>query len=211
VEYRLPGINQIQINPKAGLTFASALRSILRADPDIVMVGEIRDRETAQIAVEAALTGHLVLSSMHTNDAPSAPPRLVEMGVEPYLVASAIDCVVAQRLIRKLCLKCREGYRPEQAELAEAGYREDQWDSIEELFRPVGCPACSKTGFRGRVGVYEVMPISEDIERMTVERASSIEIRRSAKAGGMYSLREDGLEKARQGVTAIPEVLRVVS
>src|SRR5205085_2315262 len=123
-------------------TFASALRSILRADPDIILVGEIRDRETAQIAVEAALTGHLVLSSMHTNDAPSAPPRLVEMGVEPYLVASAIDCVVAQRLVRKLCPKCRKGYKPEHAELAEAGYQEGTWDSIEELFHPVGCPAC---------------------------------------------------------------------
>jgi type IV pilus assembly protein PilB len=210
VEYRLSGINQIQVNPKAGLTFASALRSILRADPDVVLVGEIRDRETAQIAVEAALTGHLVLSSMHTNDAPSAPPRLVEMGVEPYLVASAIDCVIAQRLIRVLCLKCREAYVPEPAELTGAGFDEDAMTSIDELFRPVGCPSCSKTGFRGRVGLYEVMPISEEIERLTVERASSIEIRRSAHRDGMHSLRDDGLEKVRQGITSIPEVLRVV-
>jgi type IV pilus assembly protein PilB len=210
VEYRLAGINQIQVNPKAGLTFGSALRSILRADPDVVLVGEIRDRETAQIAVEAALTGHLVLSSMHTNDAPSAPPRLVEMGVEPYLVASAIDCVIAQRLVRMLCLKCREGYVPEPAELIGAGYAEDVRDSIEELFRPVGCPSCSKTGYRGRLGLYEVMPVSEEIERLTVERASSIEIRRSAQKDGMHSLRDDGLEKARNGVTSVQEVLRVV-
>ncbi len=159
-----------------GLTFASALRSILRADPDVVLVGEIRDHETAQIAIEAALTGHLVLSSMHTNDAPSALPRLIEMGVEPYLVASAIDCVVAQRLVRKLCMKCREAFRPDPAELAATGYTEDKFGEIEQLFRPVGCAACSKTGFRGRVGLYEVMPINEEMERLTVERASSVAI-----------------------------------
>jgi len=211
VEYRLPGINQMQMNVRAGLTFASALRSILRADPDVVLVGEIRDHETANIAIEAALTGHLVLSTLHTNDAPSSLPRLVEMGVETYLVASAIDCVVAQRLARKLCPKCREGYRPNHAELEQAGFPEFVWDDIKELFRPVGCTACSKTGYRGRLGVYEVMTMSEEIERLVVERASSEEIRRSARRDGMITLREDGLEKIRLGITSIEEVLRVVA
>jgi type IV pilus assembly protein PilB len=211
VEYRLQGINQMQMNVRAGLTFASALRSILRADPDVVLVGEIRDHETALIAIEAALTGHLVLSTLHTNDAPSSLPRLVEMGVETYLVASAIDCVVAQRLARKLCPKCREGYRPTQAELEQAGFPEFVWDDVKELFRPVGCTACSKTGFRGRLGLYEVMTMSEEIERLVVERAPSDEIKRSARRDGMITLREDGLEKIRLGITSIEEVLRVVS
>jgi type IV pilus assembly protein PilB len=211
VEYRLQGINQMQMNVRAGLTFASALRSILRADPDVVLVGEIRDHETALIAIEAALTGHLVLSTLHTNDAPSSLPRLVEMGVETYLVASAIDCVVAQRLARKLCPKCREGYRPNQAELEQAGFPEFVWDDVKELFRPVGCTACSKTGFRGRLGLYEVMNMSEEIERLVVERAPSEEIRRSARRDGMITLREDGLEKVRLGITSVEEVLRVVA
>src|SRR6266542_3578353 len=211
VEYRLPGVNQMQMNVRAGLTFASALRSILRADPDVVLVGEIRDHETALIAIEAALTGHLVLSTLHTNDAPSSLPRLVEMGVETYLVASAIDCVVAQRLARKLCPKCREGYRPNQSELEQAGFPEFMWDDVKELFRPVGCTACSKTGFRGRLGMYEVMNMSEEIERLVVERAPSEEIRRSARRDRMITLREDGLEKVRLGITSVEEVLRVVS
>jgi type IV pilus assembly protein PilB len=211
VEYRLAGINQVQVNNRAGLTFASALRSILRADPDVVLIGEIRDRETAVIAIEAALTGHLVLSTLHTNDAPSSLPRLVEMGVEPYLAASAIDCIVAQRLLRKLCMKCKETYKPDKAELEQAGYPEFLWEDIEELYRPAGCSACAKTGFRGRLGIYEIMPVSEDIERMVVERASSDEIKRSAAGDGMIQLREDGLEKVRTGVTSIQEVLRVVA
>jgi type IV pilus assembly protein PilB len=211
VEYRLPGINQMQMNARAGLTFASALRSILRADPDVVLVGEIRDHETAIIAIEAALTGHLVLSTLHTNDAPSSLPRLVEMGVETYLVASAIDCVVAQRLARKLCPKCREGYRPTPAELEQAGFPEFVWDDVKEVFRPVGCTACSKTGFRGRLGMYEVMTMSEEVERLVVERAPSEEIRRSARRDGMITLREDGLEKVRLGITSVEEVLRVVA
>ncbi len=210
VEYRLPGVNQIQVNPKAGLTFASALRSILRADPDIVLIGEIRDRETAMIAVEAALTGHLVLSTLHTNDAPSAITRLIEMDVETFLVASAIDCVVAQRLGRKLCERCKEAYRPDPAELVEAGYAEWQAAEITELFRPVGCSVCAKTGYRGRIGLYEVMPMTEDIERLTVERASSDDIKAVAVQQGMQTLKDDGLEKARMGVTSIEEVARVV-
>ena len=210
VEYRLAGVNQIQVNPKAGLTFASALRSILRADPDIVLVGEIRDRETAMIAIEAALTGHLVLSSLHTNDAPSAITRLVEMGVETFLVASAIDCVVAQRLARKLCDRCKQPYTPDQKELEIAGYPEETWADIGELHRPVGCPACSNTGYRGRIGLYEVMQMNEEIERLTVERASADAITVAAAAQGMVSLRTDGLEKVRLGVTSIEEVARVV-
>ncbi len=211
VEYRLSGINQMQINTRAGLSFASALRSILRADPDIVLVGEVRDRETALIAIEAALTGHLVLTTLHTNDAPSALPRLIEMGVEPYLVASAIDCVVAQRLTRKLCTRCREAYTPTPVELAEAGFAEEIWDEIDVLYRPAGCTSCSKTGYRGRLGLYEVMLTSEEIERLTVERVSSDVIRRSALESGMISLRHEGLEKVRLGLTSIQEVLRVVA
>jgi type IV pilus assembly protein PilB len=212
VEYRLAGVNQIQVNPKAGLTFASALRSILRADPDIILIGEIRDRETAMIAVEAALTGHLVLSTLHTNDAPSAITRLTEMEVETFLVASAIDCVVAQRLARKLCEKCKEAYVPEPEELLEAGYPESQLDEIHELFRAraEGCPSCSNTGYRGRTGLYEVMPMSEEIERLTVERASSEAIRAVALEQGMLELRMDGLLKAAKGLTSIEEIARVV-
>ncbi len=173
VEYRLPGVNQMQVNPKAGLTFASALRSILRADPDIILIGEVRDRETAMIAVESALTGHLVLSSLHTNDAPSAITRLTEMEVETFLVASALDCVVAQRLARKLCERCKEAYVPEELELIEAGYPRHDLPRDGEFFRPVGCGSCANTGYRGRVGMYEVMLMSEEIERLTVDRASS--------------------------------------
>jgi type IV pilus assembly protein PilB len=210
VEYRLAGANQIQVNPKAGLTFASALRSILRADPDIVLIGEIRDRETAVIAVEAALTGHLVLSSLHTNDAPSAITRLVEMDVETFLVASAIDAVVAQRLARKLCERCKVGYAPEQAELLAAGYPEWLWPEIHQLFKAEGCPACSNTGYRGRIGLYEVMQMSEEIERLTVERSSADAIRAVAVQQGMMTLRDDGLEKTRMGITSLDEVARVV-
>jgi type IV pilus assembly protein PilB len=210
VEYRLNGVNQIQVNPKAGLTFASALRSILRADPDIVLIGEIRDKETATIAIEAALTGHLVLSSLHTNDAASAVTRLTEMDVETFLVASAIDCVIAQRLARKLCERCKEAYKPEQTELLEAGYPEWLWPEITELHRAAGCAACSNTGYRGRIGLYEVMPMSEEIERLTVERGSAEQIRAIALQQGMISLRDDGLEKTRMGITSIEEVARVV-
>ena len=211
VEYRLSGVNQMQIHTRAGLTFSSALRSIVRADPDVILVGEIRDRETALIAIEAALTGHLVLSTLHTNDAPSSLARLIEMGVEPYLVASALDCVVAQRLGRKLCMKCREPYKPTPRELESAGFPEFMWEDIGELYRGVGCSACAKTGFRGRIGMYEVMLMTEEIERMTVDRVSSEEIRRSSRRDGMTTLREDGLEKVRMGMTSIEEVLRVVA
>ena len=210
VEYRLAGINQMQVNTKAGLTFASSLRSILRADPDVVLIGEIRDRETALIAMEAALTGHLVLSTLHTNDAPSAITRLIEMDVEPYLVASAVDCVVAQRLARRLCDKCKEPYKPSEAELEAAGFPQEMRSEVETLFRPVGCSRCGKTGFRGRMGLYEVMPMSEEIERMAAERRSSEDIRRLAMSEGMLTLRTDGLQKARSGATSLDEIFRVV-
>ena len=210
VEYRLPGINQIQTHPKAGLTFASALRSILRADPDIVLIGEIRDRETAQIATEAALTGHLVLSTLHTNDAPSALTRLVEMGIEPYLVSSALDCILAQRLARKLCDRCKERYTPTREELMSSGFPIHPEGEIPTIYRPVGCTACGKTGYRGRMALHEVMEVTEEIEKLVVENGSSEDIRKVAVQQGMISLKEDGMEKVRMGRTSIEEILRVV-
>jgi len=210
VEYRLKGTNQMQINPKAGLTFANSLRAILRADPDIVLIGEVRDRETAMIAVESALTGHLVLTSLHTNDAASAITRLVEMEVETFLVVSAIDCIVAQRLARVLCDRCKEPYEPDAAELATAGYSESEWSEIPQLYRAVGCPACSKTGYRGRMGIFEVLPLSEEIEKLTLEKASATLIEQAGVEQGMVPLRQDGLAKAKKGMTSVQEVLRVV-
>jgi type IV pilus assembly protein PilB len=211
VEYQLPGVNQVQTNNKAGLTFASALRSILRSDPDIVLIGEIRDRETAQIAVEAALTGHLVLSTLHTNDAPSALTRLVEMGIEPFLVASSLDCVLAQRLARKLCERCKEPYAPTPEELTIAKMPFDPKEELPKLYRGVGCSACGHTGYKGRMAIHEVMPINEDIERMVTEQhASSEDIGRLAREQGMLTLRDDGMAKAKLGLTSIEEILRVV-
>ncbi len=208
VEYRLAGINQVQTNPKAGLTFASALRSILRSDPDIVLIGEIRDHETANIAVEASLTGHLVLSTLHTNDAPSALTRLVEMGIEPFLVSSSLDCVVAQRLCRALCKRCTEPYEPTQEELDSVDLVLPEGQTT--LNRPVGCSSCGNTGYRGRMALHEVMSVSEEIERLTVRRASTDEIGRQAREEGMTTLRDDGCLKVVQGKTTIEEVLRVV-
>ena len=211
VEYRIPGINQVQTNVKAGLTFASALRSILRSDPDVVLIGEVRDHETAQIAIEASLTGHLVLSTLHTNDAPSAVTRLVEMGIEPFLVGSALDCVLAQRLARRLCAKCREAYTPAPEMLIASRFPWQDGMELPTLYRPVGCSACSKTGYRGRLALHEVMPISEEIERLAVERASAVAIEHVAREQGMVSLRDDGIQKVLQGVTTMEEILRVVA
>ncbi|MGH9267505.1 MAG: GspE/PulE family protein, partial [Acidimicrobiales bacterium] len=204
VEYRLAGINQVQVNNKAGMTFAAALRSILRSDPDIVLVGEIRDRETATIAIEAALTGHLVLSTLHTNDAATTPTRLVEMGVEPFLVASALDCIVAQRLARRLCEKCKQAYRPAAGELDTVGW-DLNGDSPPELFRAVGCTACSKTGYHGRFGIHEVLGVTEDIERLIVERAHSEDVKKYAIAEGMVPLRHAGLRQVANGITSLEE------
>jgi len=211
VEYRMPGINQVQVNPKAGLTFASALRSILRSDPDVVLIGEIRDHETAQIAIEASLTGHLVLSTLHTNDAPSAVTRLTEMGIEPFLVGSALDCVVAQRLARRLCDRCKVPDVRDAAELVHLRFSTALDTEPPVLFRPVGCPSCSKTGYRGRIAVHEVMTVSEEIERLTVAHASSADIAQAARDQGMITLREDGWTKVRMGLTSIEEILRVVA
>ncbi|MCA1822813.1 MAG: Flp pilus assembly complex ATPase component TadA [Frankia sp.] len=210
VEYRLAGINQVQTNIKAGLTFAAALRSILRSDPDIVLIGEIRDHETAQISIEAALTGHLVLSTLHTNDAPSAITRLIEMGIEPFLVGSAIDCVLAQRLARRLCPKCKDPYTPTEDALIAARFPWKPGDEIPTLYRPVGCTACSKTGYKGRMALHEVMPVSEEIERMAVERRSSEDINRAAQDLGMMTLRNDGMAKVLKGQTSLEEIFRVV-
>lgn len=209
VEYRMPGINQVQVNPKAGLTFASALRSILRSDPDVVLLGEIRDHETAQIAIEASLTGHLVLSTLHTNDAPSAVTRLTEMDIEPFLVGSALDCVVAQRLARRLCDRCKQPGSFAADDLRRLRF--PVGDEPPTMFVPVGCPACSNTGYRGRIAVHEVMAVTEDIERLAVERASSAEIGRTAREQGMLTLREDGWEKVKLGLTSVEEILRVVA
>jgi type IV pilus assembly protein PilB len=210
VEYRIPGINQVQTNTKAGLSFASALRSILRSDPDVVLIGEVRDHETAQIAIEAALTGHLVLSTLHTNDAPSAITRLVEMGIEPFLVGSALDCILAQRLARRLCGKCREAYTPEAETLRQARFPWIEGEALPTLYRAVGCSACAKTGYKGRLALHEVMPVSEDIERLAVERASAAVIGQVAREQGMKTLRDDGMAKVLDGVTTLEEILRVV-
>ncbi|MDQ1684445.1 MAG: type pilus assembly protein PilB [Frankiaceae bacterium] len=210
VEYRIPGINQVQTNAKAGLSFASALRSILRSDPDVVLIGEVRDHETAQIAIEAALTGHLVLSTLHTNDAPSAITRLVEMGIEPFLVGSALDCILAQRLARRLCSKCREAYTPEAETLRQARFPWIEGEPLPTLYRAVGCSACAKTGYKGRLALHEVMPVSEDIERLAVERASAAVIGQVAREQGMTTLRDDGMAKVLNGVTTLEEILRVV-
>jgi type IV pilus assembly protein PilB len=211
VEYQLPRINQVQVNPKAGLTFATALRSILRQDPDIIMVGEIRDRETAELAVQAALTGHLVFSTLHTNDAASAFTRLLDMGIEPYLVASSVIGVMAQRLARKICSRCKEPYRAP----GEAVRRlsEDRVEGEEEevvLYRGAGCEACRHTGYKGRVGVFELLVVSDRIRSMILARAPSTEIREAARSEGMRTMREDGLQKVLGGISTVEEILRVV-
>ncbi|HEX7299780.1 MAG TPA: ATPase, T2SS/T4P/T4SS family [Solirubrobacteraceae bacterium] len=207
VEYELSGVKQMQVNLKAGLHFATGLRSMMRADPDIIMVGEIRDRETAQIAVEAALTGHLVLSTLHTNDAPGAVARLIEMGVEPFLVASAVDCVVAQRLARRLCEACKKRVSVEGAIVREHGYEIEQ-DALE-VFEPVGCSRCGGSGYKGRIGLYEVMPVTDEIRQLAVARASAEAIAEAAERAGMRRLRDEGFEKVRSGMTSFAELARV--
>jgi type IV pilus assembly protein PilB len=206
VEYQLAGVNQLQVNIKAGLTFASGLRAMLRADPDVIMVGEIRDGETAKIAIESALTGHLVLSTLHTNDAPSAITRLTEMGIEPFLTASAVSAIVAQRLVRQLCKFCKRSTRLSVSSLERAGFNV-AFDL--DAYEPVGCPRCGNTGYKGRTGLYEVMSITDEIRDLTVERAAAEEIRKIAVAQGMRPLRADGFEKVKNGTTSIAEVARV--
>jgi type IV pilus assembly protein PilB len=206
VEYQLEGVTQVQVNPRAGLHFATGLRSMMRADPDVIMVGEIRDRETAQIAVEAALTGHLLLSTLHTNDAATAITRLVEMGVEPFLVASSIGCVVAQRLARTLCQHCKQRAIIPVATLRANGF--PSWLDVE-AYEPVGCARCNGTGYKGRLGLYEVMMVTEEIRSLAVERASADRITEVAVKDGMRRLREDGLHKVMLGRTSLAEVARV--
>jgi len=208
VEYRLSGVTQVQVNRKAGLLFATALKSILRSDPDIVLVGEVRDTETAKTAVEAALTGHLVLTTLHTNDAASSINRLVDMGVEAYLVSSALDCIVAQRLARKLCQRCRRPHEASPEVRVQIGLPPEGEPAT--IFEAVGCKVCSGTGYRGRLSVNEVLSVTEEIQRMAVERRPSDEIKKVAIEQGMRTLRQDGQEKVRLGLTTLEEVLRVV-
>ena len=205
VESQLAGVDQIQVSLKTGVTFANALRSMLRADPDVIMVGEIRDRETAEISIQAALTGHMVLSTLHTRDAPSAVTRLIDMRIEPFMVAAAIDCVVAQRLARRLCSHCKRPVQLSARAILEHGLQD------ATVFEPVGCIRCGHTGYHGRIGLYEVMLISDAIRALVLERAGLDELRATALSEGMGTLRDDGIEKVRQGLTALPEIARVSS
>ena len=210
VEYKIPGLNQVQINPRVGLTFASGLRNILRADPDIVMIGEIRDKDTAKISVEAALTGHLVLATLHTNDAPGALSRLTDMGVEPYLTSSAVDCVIAQRLVRKLCERCKEPVEIEREILEGMEFPFRLASEGLHFHRAVGCRRCGGSGYRGRTGIFELMVISDEIRKMILLRSSATEISRVAESQGMVRLRDDGLLKAAKGITTIEEALKTL-
>ena len=205
IEYHLDGINQIQVHSRIGLNFATGLRSILRHDPDIILIGEIRDHETAESAIQASLTGHLVFSTLHTNDAAGAFTRLVDMGVEPYLVASTVEAVMAQRLVRVICRECKVSYHPDPRDLPDDFPRE----GLETLARGEGCRACQTTGYHGRIGVFELLRITDSIRDLTLERASSSAIRAQATSEGMYVLREDGWLKVLAGVTTVEEVLRV--
>jgi len=204
VEYRLPRVKQMQVFERAGVTFASGLRAIVRADPDIIMVGEMRDRESAKIAIEAALTGHLMLSSLHTNSAPAAPARLIDMGIEPYLIASALECVIGQRLVRKLCTHCR---KPTTVSAVELGLDGGEID----IFEPGGCVVCSDTGYRGRIGLYEVMLVTQEIRSLIVARSTASEIAQMAISQGMRTMRDDGLAKVRAGATSLAEIARVTT
>ncbi len=208
VEYELDGVKQIQVSPKIGLDFAAGLRSMMRADPDVMMVGEIRDRETAQIAIQSALTGHLVLSTLHTTDAPMSIARLIEMGIEPFLVASGISCVVAQRLARRLCEDCRAGVEISSEALARNGFPDV--DGPLQAYEPTGCVRCGQTGYRGRVGLYELMEITDEIRDLIVEKRPAEAIAAAAVSQGMRRLRDDGLDKVRAGTTSMPELLRVL-
>ena len=209
IEYQLDGINQIQVHHKVGLTFAASLRAILRHDPDVVLVGEIRDQETAENAIQASLTGHLVFSTLHTNDAAGAFMRLVDMGVEPFLVSSTVEGVMAQRLVRTLCRECREVYEPKRDELPDDFPYEAMREQGIEIFRPVGCRACRNAGYSGRVGLYELLRTNDEIRQLATERMSSTIIKKAAINAGMQSLRNNGWKKVLEGRTSVDEVLRV--
>jgi len=208
VEYQLSGINQVQVNADINLTFAAALRSILRQAPNIIMIGEIRDLETANIAVQAALTGHLVFSTLHTNDAPSAVTRIVDMGVKPFLVASAVKAIMAQRLIRKVCQKCKQPYRPTDYEMETLKLNPDEMKTAA-MFRGTGCNECSRTGYRGRMGIYEIFRVEDEIRRLIYEKVPSNVIRARARELGMRTLREDGVRKIMTGITTPEEVISI--
>jgi general secretion pathway protein E len=211
IEYRLPGIVQTQVSPAIGLTFSSALRSFLRQDPDVMMVGEIRDLETAQIAVQAALTGHMILSTLHTNSAAGAVTRLLDMEVEPFLLTSTLTGVLAQRLARRLCPDCREPYAPSEQVLASIASRDEAPIIAGPFYRAVGCGACDQSGYRGRIALLELLVVDETIARLVLQRADARDIERAARAGSMRSLMRDGLLKAEAGLTTIEEVLRVAT
>lgn len=213
VEYQIPGVNQVQVNPRAGLTFANGLRSFLRQDPDIILVGEIRDAETTQLAIHAALTGHLVFSTLHTNDAAGALPRLLDMGAEPFLVASSLHCVVGQRICRRTCPSCKESFKPSAETVADIKkvlgnfFPQDQKEI--KLYRGKGCDECNKTGYLGRMGIFEVLPVSEGMEKLVLEKAASSKIEQKAVSEGMITMKQDGFLKVLEGITTIEEVLRV--
>jgi type IV pilus assembly protein PilB len=206
VEYELEGVKQIQVNPKTGLTFATGLRAMVRADPDVIMVGEIRDSTTAQIAIESALTGHLVMTTLHANGAPLAAARLIDMGIEPFLVTSSVECVVAQRLVRRLC-ECKVPVKLTKATLAENGFDHPRGFTA---FEPGACVRCGQSGYKGRTGLYEVMTMTDGLRRLILDRAGHDDLRARAREEGMRTLREDGLGKVREGITSVSEVLRVV-
>jgi general secretion pathway protein E len=210
IEYQMKGVAQVQVREKIGLTFAVILRSILRQDPDIIMIGETRDQETAQIAIQASLTGHLVLSTIHTNNAPATITRLIDMGIEPFLIASSIVCVVAQRLIRTLCPNCKEKYKPTDEELKSIGLTEMQAAKIT-FYKAVGCEECMDTGYKGRAAIFEVMEMTGEIAQLTMEQADTAVIRKKALAEGMTTLIDDGIRKIKEGITTIAEVARVAA
>jgi len=209
VEYQMAGVTQVQVNEKVELTFAAALRSILRQDPDIIMIGEMRDHETSQIAIQSALTGHLVLSTIHTNSAPATITRLIDMGIEPFLIASSIEGIIAQRLVRKLCADCRQSYQPTPEILKSLGVKES--NTSVTFYKHIGCQSCNNLGYKGRLPVYEVMVMTEDFARLTMERASTDVLRHQAIKDGMTLLVEDGVEKIKLGLTTVEEVLSVAS
>jgi len=209
VEYQLRGLNQVHVNRKAGLTFANAMRSFVRQDPDIIMVGEIRDLETAETAIQASLTGHLVLSTLHTNDAPSAVTRLVDMGVEPFLIAASVIAVLAQRLGRRICGNCKEPYKPPAEALHRVGFDLEDLEDVV-FYRGRGCEQCRHTGYRGRLGLFELMMMNEEIADLIVKRAPLSEVRNAALANGMKTLKSDGFQKVLEGITTVEEVMRVV-
>ena len=210
IEYNLYGINQVQMHDEIGLNFAAALRSFLRQDPDLIMVGEIRDFETAEIAVKAALTGHLVLSTLHTNDAPSTVSRLLNMGIEPFLVASSVNLIGAQRLLRKACAECKAEVAVPRQQLLDVGIPPEEADSVK-VFKGAGCRTCNNTGYKGRIAVYEIMTFNEELKEFVLNGASTLELKREAVRQGMKTLRASALTKLREGMTTIEEVVRVTA